>query len=521
MYQLMIVDDENIIVEGIRNSIPWSEYDVVVVATALNGIEAMQQCIAHRPDIIITDIKMPEMDGLEFIEQAKKVVPYCQIILLSAFEQFSYAQRAIELGVNSYLLKPIKPNAIIEKVCQCIRNLKETMQEAESYNFMERENHNTRRLMVGYIIGCWLTGMPVAQMRLNDAFADAEISRRKPWYGVALFSYDLPSFGKYPEQPEELLREIISAEIPPSTEHIFANHYNNALLLLYATELSPTEAQALLGSICEKIKPDIYRKFRMRLQCHTAPPTTTLEECPESYRRLVQQIPALASSKYTTQESSLLDISTIAQYRDCLLSNDYKRAMQILDSDVYQRLCQTGTSFEVVQFVYHQLLSTVLWIMLDRDIALEAMFLNTNPHHRISQHVTLESLHQWFLSIQSRIFTLLENRNQSIDQHIIQEACHYIALKASRVVSLGEVSAHVSLSPSYFSKLFKKEMGIPFIEYIKNERMERAKHLILHTNRRVYEISAELGYQSVQYFTRLFRESTGLTPLEFRQQNKV
>lgn len=126
MYQMMIVDDEAIVVEGIRTTIPWENYDVCVAATAGSGKEALIKLDACRPDLIIADIRMPGMDGLDFIKAVKERYPDTLFIVISAFRQFSYAQRAIELGVRCYLVKPIREDELIDRVRDCIQELKQT-----------------------------------------------------------------------------------------------------------------------------------------------------------------------------------------------------------------------------------------------------------------------------------------------------------------------------------------------------------------------------------------------------------
>ena len=123
MYKLMIADDEPIVVEGIRDGIDWKQYGIEVVGCAYNGTEAEELCRKKIPDIIITDIKMPGVDGLDFLSSVRHIVPHARFIIVSAFELFSYAQTAIELNVQAYLVKPVRSSVIVNTVLQAVQSI--------------------------------------------------------------------------------------------------------------------------------------------------------------------------------------------------------------------------------------------------------------------------------------------------------------------------------------------------------------------------------------------------------------
>ena len=168
MYKLMIVDDEPMVVEGIRDGIPWETYDVQVVAYAYNGTEALTLCRQETPDIIITDIKMPGISGLDFISQAQQIVPHARFIIVSAFELFSYAQTAITLNVQAYLVKPVRSTVIVNTVLQAIQNIQNDRNhpkfqtgetEMVSYNMIEQakayiDQHIHEEIALGDVAAC-------------------------------------------------------------------------------------------------------------------------------------------------------------------------------------------------------------------------------------------------------------------------------------------------------------------------------------------------------------------------------
>lgn len=169
MYKLMVVDDEPMVVEGIRDGIDWEQYGIIVCACAYNGSQGMELCRRELPDIIITDIKMPGLNGLDFISEAQQIVPCARFIIVSAFELFSYAQTAISLNVQAYLVKPVRSAVIVDTVLQAVQSIEKDrnhpkfqqreQEEAVGYDMVERaklyiDSHIHQEISLGDVAAC-------------------------------------------------------------------------------------------------------------------------------------------------------------------------------------------------------------------------------------------------------------------------------------------------------------------------------------------------------------------------------
>lgn len=410
MYKMMIIDDESIVVEGIRDTIPWIEYGIDVGETAENGIEALEKLQTYHPDIILVDIRMPEMDGLLLIEKAKAIQPAVKFIIISAFEQFSYAQRAIELGVRFYLVKPLLEQDIVEKVQLCIAEIETEKNQNQEQNELERFQNNQA---AQYIIGCWLSEISVDQDQLISAFNQLGFPYDKDYYCLALLR-PIPSGGPYSSDTLKRINKHLSEFL---MYYLLFEYSNTIIVCLFVCNTPIDQTQGKILPKIEKLFEQSDRGLDAATLLDLLPRTCSLSDCPRMLFRM------LSNKNMKNHKGG-------------------KNAGQILPLD-------SG----------------------------ESLF-----HSRI-----------------------------------IRDACNYMNSRAYLDISLIGVAKHVSLSPTYLSALFKQEMGISFIEYLKHHRVERAKHLLVQTNLKVYEICSELGYKSVQYFTTLFKESVGMTPMEYRE----
>lgn len=178
MYRMMIVDDEPYVVEGIRDSIDWSRYGVKVCAEAYDGKSALDLACEKRPDIIIADIRMPELDGIAFVEQAQQFLPGSKFILISAFAQFEWAQKAIELGVLQYLVKPVRMTEIIDAVSRAVSQIESEVRKRRVAGEESSPAADGMEAAKRYIREHWQENVTLSQVATHVAFSPSYLSRR-------------------------------------------------------------------------------------------------------------------------------------------------------------------------------------------------------------------------------------------------------------------------------------------------------------------------------------------------------
>ena len=179
MFKLLIADDEQIVIEGIKDSIDWHQYGIEVVGTAKNGTEALKLAKELKPDIIISDIKMPGLSGLELIEELKEFLPNVKVILISAYEEFDYAKQAISLGVNSYLSKPVKKAEVIDEVSKIKSQLERKLHEEEIAKGLQQRFNENLPILREHFLNTLIRGTSVSDLETKLQTYHLELSPRK------------------------------------------------------------------------------------------------------------------------------------------------------------------------------------------------------------------------------------------------------------------------------------------------------------------------------------------------------
>ena len=533
MYKMLVVDDEPNMVEGITHGINWRQYDIEEVFAAYNALEAMDICGQERPEIILTDIRMPGMDGLEFIEKVRTELPDSEILLISAFEEFSYAKRAISLNVASYLVKPVKPKDLIREICMSTERLNEKREKREYQEYLEKAYRKNRGFVSEYIIRMWMNGISVSEHLLEKAMMKTGFRIKNRKFGAFIIESLIDSQESDPllfdfavkEQTLEMLSDLVKQDYDmlPSDMRI------GKIQVLYSNGLEKEKISPSLQTICHFLRDMVRQKQKTVLHYGIGEPVDTPGELPVSLKQAESQLKKNVGFKLgrevpgkpvreTGREGLLDDITGfLARYEEKLLFGAVNEA-DLLVGETLQELTELNDPADTyASMVYHQLLSIVLHVMQEYNIKVESLMDACRKFYRaLGRNEDLASLHEAFYRIHREAAALMEARSGEIYSRIAEQSKAYINSHIVNI-TLTDTADAVGLSPSYFSRLFKDEVGMSFVDYCKSAKIEKAKHLLWSTDKKIYEICDELGYQSVQYFTTLFKSMTGLTPGEFRQ----
>ena len=528
MYRLMIVDDEPTIVEGIRDSINWPEYGILPPLTALNGIEALALIQETPPDIVIADIKMPEMDGLAFSAHVRQAVPHAKIIILSAFEQFDYAKRAIELGVTSYLVKPVKRAAILDETLKAARALDAYFAEQQKEQLMISEYAQTMSSLLEYAGASWLFSTGADAHDIRETFAAAGFRIANCSFGCVVCLLEPKQAADACEMDQTLFTRLggaLDSVFLPGGSTVKILGRQDELILLYSSNMLPAEALKALNDLAAPLQA-MADNSNARLTLGFGTVFSDFDQLRDSYLQALKEVDRRAifpreelprAEKGNFQALNMRNLLT--RYKDLLLSGKEEDATQLVQQEIFGVLRARGAPYSFVRLLYHQLLAALLSVLWDCNVPLEDMVADRGDlYRRLSQERNIDSMNRWFLALQAELLQAARGQDAELSGAFIKKVQEYIHTHISSNVSLADVAEHMALSPSYLSRLFRKKTGISFIEYVKNAKMDRSKELLRSTNLKVYEICDCLGYQSLQYFTTLFKNTTGMTPLEYKQK---
>lgn len=364
MFKLLIADDEEITRKGLLNYVRWSELELEVVGDAPDGRRALELFMQNPADIVISDIRMPFMDGLELTQSIKDIDPSVIVILLSAYGDFEYAQRAVKLGVFDYILKPIDVDVLSAVTLNAIGAKKRAMEQNAELT---------------------------ALMNFND---------------LEFFASD--TYLSVLRVQEELLEAVRSGDEVNS----------------------------------RRLSDEIYRE-------------------------LLSRDATLAFAKRFASEF-------LSQLVRCMIAIHEKPDFLISDTD---------------------------------------------SRIRISRMESHEAVHSWLSDVVLKTCATVQSRRSGTQKKVINEILKYIHENyADNKLTLSTISEKFFFSPNYLSAVFKTAMGIGFLEFLTNYRIEKSKELLSDIKHKVYEIAAAVGYSDSHYFSRIFKECTGMTPKEYRDK---
>mgnify|MGYP002708317793 FL=1 len=538
--KVFLVEDEMVIRRGIKNSIDWEKEGYIFCGEASDGELAYPMIIKEKPDILITDIRMPFMDGLELCKLVKKELPNIKILILSEYDEFDYAKEAIRLGVTEYLLKPISSGKLLEAlngVSESIRREKEDKDLVRKYMEEMRENteHEKQKFFEQMIAG---------NLSMADALETGkkyEMNLSAGMYNLLLFRFTL---GEENRKSGELLGEAEYAieKLTERLEYVFEFQRGVegwAFLLMADNEEQMSERVKELSKDLEEIMKNY---STIAYFGGIGQPVARLRELEESFREAERALAA----RFTMELNRIISVEDIrmAQNVDTLDDIEITSFGEIEKTrTMLEKFLNNGAEDEIDEFVDvyinelpEENLKSVLmrqYIIMDAYIVMmsfcekiegiegEMQAQSEELKNSMKTIQTLEEIKNYIRMLLKKIIGVRDTISGRRYSDIIEIAKDQIRKTyMSDEISLNTIAAEVGMSPSYFSSIFSKEMGKTFVEYLTEIRMDRAKELLMCSSMKTSEIGYEVGYKDPHYFSYIFKKTQNCTPKEFRARGK-
>lgn len=538
--KVFLVEDEMVIRRGIKNSIDWEKEGYIFCGEASDGELAYPMIIKEKPDILITDIRMPFMDGLELCKLVKKELPNIKILILSGYDEFDYAKEAIRLGVTEYLLKPISSGKLLEAlnwVSESIRREKEDKDLVRKYMEEMRENteHEKQKFFEQMIAG---------NLSMADALETGkkyEMNLSAGMYNLLLFRFTL---GEENRKSGELLGEAEYAieKLTERLEYVFEFQRGVegwAFLLMADNEEQMSERVKELSKDLEEIMKNY---STIAYFGGIGQPVARLRELEESFREAERALAA----RFTMELNRIISVEDIrmAQNVDTLDDIEITSFGEIEKTrTMLEKFLNNGAEDEIDEFVDvyinelpEENLKSVLmrqYIIMDAYIVMmsfcekiegiegEMQAQSEELKNSMKTIQTLEEIKNYIRMLLKKIIGVRDTISGRRYSDIIEITKDQIRKTyMSDEISLNTIAAEVGMSPSYFSSIFSKEMGKTFVEYLTEIRMDRAKELLMCSSMKTSEIGYEVGYKDPHYFSYIFKKTQNCTPKEFRARGK-
>lgn len=530
MYKIMLADDEGIVIDALKFIIEKNFRDSCVIESAKTGRSVIELAESFRPDIAFMDIQMPGINGIEAMKEIRKIHASTIFIVVSAYDKFDYAKEAINLGVLEYLNKPIEQNKIVD-ILRRAMSMIDREREKRSNELLIREKLETVVPIIesgliysilfgehfeediegfkgllgisedyGYMIvlvfgeaqeGNHMTNAVGAGIRVQSAYQEVRTLTTEYFHGI--------------------IGPVMANKIPifvPSKEH--KPDYNERIEMIEKAR-----------ELARKLKARINVQFRVGFGS-----LRKLTEAMESYNE------ALASLMNTT--------GSVAHVKDLPLACEYDEDYPLdLEKKLFDAIAK-GESIHTSEYakqyfdwmlerygekeytrnVRLKVLEFVLWaehiVYVSGGMAYH--FDSRSEYLKTATAAPYEELEGWFVEKMTASAINIQGKKEESKNSVVDRAREFMKQQYQNDISLDEVSREVDISPYYFSKLFKEETGINFIEYLTNIRIDKAKELLRGSEYNMKDICAMVGYADPNYFSRIFKKNVGVTPTEYKEK---
>lgn len=543
MLKIFLAEDEVVVRETIKRMIPWEELGFELVGEAADGEMALPLLIRQQPDLLITDIKMPFMDGLTLARLAKKEIPGLKVVILSGYDDFNYAKQAIGIGVEDYLLKPITKNALIERLSEIRSRYEHEKTQKEYYEKFQREmqayEKNSSRDFFEALVGGSMDMMEVykrAEKLGLDIVAEA--------YNVLIFTMNCDEdfsgqrdeYSSWEAESLELLENFFAGH---SSAMLFrSNIFSYGVLLKGQRETIEENTRACVDEIRKILsRQDGRREWFLAV----GQSVERLSQIQKSYHTASRAF----SQRYLYDENILYydEMETMehpggqAETED----NAYLQKVDVnaLNPAILQKFLSNGLQEETENFVKDYFYAigqepmeslvfrnyVILNVRFSVISFIKGLGCDTNEMESADTEEVLaesgksmESAIAYAENVISRAITLRDQNSGNKNRSILKTAVDFIdSHYMEEDISLNTVANVANVSSNHFSALFSQNMGQTFIEYLTSLRMNKAKELLRCTGMRSSEIAGEIGYKDAHYFSYLFKKTQGMTPSDYRK----
>ena len=543
MLKIFLAEDEVVVRETIKRMIPWEELGFELVGEAADGEMALPLLIRQQPDLLITDIKMPFMDGLTLARLAKKEIPGLKVVILSGYDDFNYAKQAIGIGVEDYLLKPITKNALIERLSEIRSRYEHEKTQKEYYEKFQREmqayEKNSSRDFFEALVGGSMDMMEVykrAEKLGLDIVAEA--------YNVLIFTMNCDEdfsgqrdeYSSWEAESLELLENFFAGH---SSAMLFrSNIFSYGVLLKGQRETIEENTRACVDEIRKILSR---QNGRREWFLAVGQSVERLSQIQKSYHTASRAF----SQRYLYDENILYydEMETMehpggqAETED----NAYLQKVDVnaLNPAILQKFLSNGLQEETENFVKDYFYAigqepmeslvfrnyVILNVRFSVISFIKGLGCDTNEMESADTEEVLaesgksmESAIAYAENVISRAITLRDQNSGNKNRSILKTAVDFIdSHYMEEDISLNTVANVANVSANHFSALFSQNMGQTFIEYLTTLRMNKAKELLRCTGMRSSEIAGEIGYKDAHYFSYLFKKTQGMTPSDYRK----
>ncbi len=531
--KVFLAEDESVVREGLRDNIPWQQFGYQFVGEAGDGEMALPLIRKTRPDVLITDIKMPFMDGLALSHIVGQEFPEMKIIIISGYDDFEYARQAIQEGVEQYLLKPITRRTL-QKALTEVKEKIESEQEQKNYlNKYQDDMHEYEQ----FFLRTFFEKVFAGQIPVQEIYEEAQkhsLDINAPFYNLVLIDVKEKENRKKAGEVcqkcyEELMRFLLR----------FSNYY---LVFRWNIDIYGVMIKGEEENIAERTDKcmegiaQICAQYEEEIDWHAAAgsPIERFSQLSACYQKLnhIFNYRFFEPSKHILSEKQADELS----------AENRKGAFEVVDMnktnpELIRSFLAKGQKEEAGEFVGNflrgmeqALHSRIFWdytllnvrfavlsYVAELGVTQDEFLQSISVKDVQKMEISLENMRNYIEDMLTQAICCRDRENESQGRKTLNKTLEYIEENYMREsLSLNEIAAAQEVSPNYFSAMFSQEMQMTFVEYVTRKRMEKARELLRDTDMRANEIALAVGYKNPHYFSFVFKKTQGCTPREYR-----
>ena len=476
MYTLLLVDDEEEVTQIIAKKVKWNELGFSVVGHANNGLKALEMLEEIQPDVVMTDIRMPYMDGLELCGQIREKYPATKLVLFTGFDDFEYAKEAVHLEIEEYILKPLNAAEITKVFEDLKKKLDQEINEKKGAELLKRYYKDSLPLLQANFYSTLIEGR-VPEEELGKYIMNYEIDFTGPWYACIIIHTSTTQVPK--DIDVQLLAISVDRQAGERLEEKWRgkrfNYLGDTVMIV---QLESKEEVSELTDSCDRF------------------------------------------CKYVNHMIGAVVTVGVGQVCDNILElvKSYQSAREAVS---YRVLYGSNQAINLKEIVPKRKVATEAADGTELAYLFKMICLGKNPDVKsaVERYMEPQVLEKWLLNLCLALHEDMANARDHSKRSLIDQAKEYVHNNyQEESLGLDDICRELGVSNSYFSSIFKKETGKSFVGYLTGYRMEKAARMLVETNEKSYMIAKSVGYTDPNYFSYVFKRQYGVSPSKYRTE---
>lgn len=547
MYKLILAEDEEDVREGIIAQIDWEKYGFEVVDQAENGREAAESIDRLLPDVVVTDIQMPFMNGLQLAEWIRSRHPNTKIIILTGYDEFEYAQKAIKLQIDEYILKPFSSQELIDVLLKVRAAIEAEIAEKENVFVLSEHYRKSLPVLREQFLSS-LVSRRLPLQEIVDKSAEYGIHLEGAQFQSSVISIDYIRAGE--GQVVSAGRHVSLRDTGDHNLQLFAIlniaeeicqkygfgrvfiHRDEVVLLSVSKETDETGITDSTFAILEEIRQNVQRYLKLTV---TAGAGTVCQSASMLFNSFADAMQAL-DYRLILGNNRVIWIEDVESRSNQMLAYDeltqqslirtiklgtVQELKEVVD-ELFGGLDTAQVSTQDYQIFLLEIITSILRVAKESGSE-SAGFMGSGMSTltEMNKFNNMGEAKQWIINVCTGLMDSIASERQSSYKQLIDQAKEYIRSHYEESdISIGRVCQHLHISTGYFSSIFKKEMKMTFVSYLLQIRLEAAKELLRSTELKAFEIAETIGFADPNYFSFCFRKKYGQSPKEYKNSSR-